>query len=113
MCIRDSLTTMRGAGEVVSAKLATIFRVEPEKISHQKLGKDEKTLMRYLIERFGNLPYAARWINDYEKVKMVHERLVKSGRIQQYPVLVERLGEPVAQAEHTVIVFEDGCEVIT
>lgn len=111
--VEPFLTTMRGAGEVVSAKLATIFRVEPEKISHQKLGKDEKTLMQYLIERFGNLPYAARWIDDYERVKVVHERLVRSGRIQQYPVLVERLGEPVAQAEHTVIVFEDGCEIIT
>jgi methionyl aminopeptidase len=111
--IEPFLTTMRGAGEVVSAKIATIYRAEPEKAYHQRLKEDERRLIQYLAERFGNLPYTARWIDDYEKVKDVHERLVKSGRIQQYPVLVERLGEPVAQAEHTVIVYEDGCEVIT
>jgi methionyl aminopeptidase len=111
--VEPFLTTMRGAGEVVSAKLATIYRVEPEKASHQRLKEDERRLIQYLAERFGNLPYAARWIDSYEKVRVAHERLVRSGRIQQYPVLVERLGEPVAQAEHTVIVYEDGCEVIT
>ena len=111
--VEPFLTTMRGAGEVVSAKIATIYRVEPEKTCHQKLREDERRLIQYLAEKFGNLPYAARWIDGYEKVKDIHERLVKSGRIQHYPVLVEKLGEPVAQAEHTVIVYEDGCEIIT
>jgi methionyl aminopeptidase len=111
--VEPFLTTMRGAGEVVSAKIATIYRVEPEKTCRQKLREDERRLIQYLAEKFGNLPYAVRWIEGYEKVKDVHERLVKSGRIQHYPVLVERLGEPVAQAEHTVIVYEDGCEIIT
>jgi methionyl aminopeptidase len=111
--VEPFLTTMRGAGEVVSAKMATIYRVEPEKTNYQKLREDERRLIQYLAERFGNLPYAVRWIDDYERVKNIHERLVKSGRIHQYPVLVERLGEPVAQAEHTVIVYEDGCEIIT
>jgi len=111
--VEPFLTTMRGAGEVVSAKIATIYRVEPEKAFHQKLREDERRLIQYLAEKFGNLPYAVRWIEGYGKVKDVHERLVKSGRIQHYPVLVERLGEPVAQAEHTVIVYEDGCEIVT
>jgi methionine aminopeptidase len=28
-------------------------------------------------------------------------------------VLVEKSGAPVAQAEHTIIVYEGGCEVLT
>ncbi len=111
--IEPFITTMRGAGEVVSAKLATIFRIESEKITSRKLREGEKRLAQYIIEKFDNLPYATRWIDNYERIKDVHEKMVKLGRIQQYPVLVERLGEPVAQAEHTVIVFEDRCEVIT
>lgn len=111
--VEPFLTTARGAGEVVSGRLATIFRVSPGPHIPRKMRQGERDLLQYLVESFDNLPYAARWIKDYERVKDLHERLIRSGRVQRYPVLVERLGEPVAQAEHTVIVFEDGCEVIT
>jgi len=57
------------------------------------------------------LPYTLRWI-EREKWSL-HEKLVKRGVVRGYPVLVEKTGTPVAQAEHTVIVLEDGCEVIT
>jgi methionyl aminopeptidase len=30
-----------------------------------------------------------------------------------YPVFIEASGKPVAQAEHTVLMKEDGCEVLT
>ncbi len=33
--------------------------------------------------------------------------------LRKYPVLIEKDGYAVAQAEHTIIVKEDGCEVIT
>jgi len=53
------------------------------------------------------------WIDGFERVRGIHDRLSRIGWIESYPVLVERRGEPVAQAEHTVIVLESGCEVIT
>lgn len=111
--VEPFLTTMRGAGEVVSTKLRTIFQMTSAKLKLGKLSQGEKSLMRYLASRFKGLPYTTRWIEDYEKLKPIHEKLVKSGRIYSYPVLVERSGKPVSQAEHTVIVFEDGCEIIT
>jgi len=112
--VEPFVTTMRASGEVVSAKLVTIFRVNPSKLFKlRKLKTEEKELMRLLIEKFNGLPYTPRWIDSFEKVRTIHEKLVKIGRIEKYPVLVERRGEPVAQAEHTVIVTENGCEVIT
>jgi methionine aminopeptidase len=30
-----------------------------------------------------------------------------------YPVFVEASRKPVAQAEHTVVIVKDGCEVLT
>lgn len=111
--VEPFLTTMRGAGEVVSTKLRTIFQMASAKLKLRKLGQEEKNLMQYLASRFNGLPYTTRWIKDYERLKLVHEKLVKSGKIYSYPVLVERFGEPVSQAEHTVIVFEDECEIIT
>ena len=111
--VEPFLTTSRGAGEVVSTKLRTIFQMASAKLKLRKLSQEEKSLMQYLASRFNGLPYTTRWIKDYERLKPIHEKLVKSGRIYSYPVLVERFGEPVSQAEHTVIVFEDGCEIIT
>ncbi len=111
--VEPFITTLRAAGEVISAKLVTIFRVNPSRLKLRKLKAEEKEFMKLLTEKFDGLPYTPRWIENFEKVQAMHERLAKMGRIYGYPVLVERRGEPVAQAEHTVIITEDGCEIIT
>ena len=111
--VEPFLTTMKGAGEVVSARLRTIFRVEPGKVKLRKLKEEERELVGLLISRFRGMPYTPRWIENFDELREIHDRLVKNGKIYSYPVLVERFGEPVSQSEHTVIVFEDGCEVIT
>ena len=64
---------------------------------------DEKSLK--IKEKFGPLPFSKRWIPELNIGKM-------SG-IKKYAELIESSGEVVAQTEHTVIVNEDGCEVIT
>lgn len=109
--IEPFLTTMRGAGEVVSAKLATIFRADPGKLKMEKLKPEEQQLLKYLVEKFRGLPYTPRWIEGFNG--KVHEQLVRLGRVHVYPVLVERSKQPVAQSEHTVVITENGCEVIT
>ena len=111
--VEPFITTLRAAGEVISAKLVTIFRVNPSRLKLRKLKAEEKEFMKLLTEKFDGLPYTPRWIENFEKVQAMHERLAKMGRIYGYPVLVERRGEPVAQAEHTVIITKDGCEIIT
>lgn len=111
--VEPFVTTRMGAGEVVSARNTTIFRVDAGKLLSMKLGGGERELAKLLAERFDSLPYSPRWIPGYERYAKLHERMVRRGRIHGYPVLVERRGEPVAQAEHTILVTEDGCEVIT
>jgi len=111
--IEPFATTMRGAGEVVSVRTATIFRIDPETVFRRKLGSEEIKLARLLAEKFDSLPYTPRWIDDFDRFGKIHERMVRTGKIHGYPVLVERLGEPVAQFEHTVYVSSNGCEVLT
>jgi methionyl aminopeptidase len=41
------------------------------------------------------------------------QELLHSKCIMSYPQLIERTRAKVAQAEHSVIVTEDGCEVTT
>ena len=111
--IEPFATTMRGAGEVVSVRTATIFRIDPETVFRRKLGSEEIRLAKLLAEKFDSLPYTPRWIDDFDRFGEIHERMVRTGKIHGYPVLVERLGEPVAQFEHTVYVSSNGCEVLT
>jgi methionyl aminopeptidase len=40
-------------------------------------------------------------------------QLLRIGAVHRYPVLWEVEGALVSQAEHTVVVLEKGCEVIT
>ncbi len=58
-----------------------------------------------IMERFGTLPFTGRWVPGI-KIKGLKG-------IREYFELIEAGGEIVAQAEHTVIVNAEGCEVIT
>ncbi len=110
--IEPFATVADGFGEVVEHRNATIFRLG--KPFTGQASTPESNLLKTLSERFDGLPYSLRWLTDlgHETIS-VHERLVKTGRVKAYPVLVERLNKPVAQAEHTVLVEKDGCTVIT
>lgn len=64
------------------------------------------------IEVYQTLPFAKRWLNS-RHLDFALLQLEKNGNIASYPVLKEEKGALVSQAEHTVIVEEDGCKVIT
>ncbi|MCE8423801.1 MAG: type II methionyl aminopeptidase [Candidatus Methanoperedens sp.] len=55
--------------------------------------------------RFGDLPFARRWLNDWN--------IEELNGLKEYRELIESTNKIVTQSEHTVIVNEDGCEVLT
>ncbi|MEM2910766.1 MAG: type II methionyl aminopeptidase [Nitrososphaerota archaeon] len=106
---------MKAAGEVVNSDTSTIFRLDVRKIPTAKLKPDEKALVEYIERGFRGLPYSPRWLSasNVPDPLSLHERLARTGRVHKYPVLVEKTRQPVAQAECTVYVDEDGCRVLT
>ncbi len=64
------------------------------------------------VEAFDDLPFAARWLEG-SRSEMALRRLKRANIVKGYPVLKEDDGQLVSQAEHTLIVTEDGCEVTT
>jgi methionyl aminopeptidase len=64
------------------------------------------------VEVYRELPFAKRWLVS-DKLDFSLIQLEKAGILHSYPVLVESSGGLVAQAEHTIIVTHDGCEVTT
>ena len=57
------------------------------------------------------LPFSFRWYNPLPQTSL--NRLKSQRVIQGYPVLIEASNKPVAQAEKSILVLEDRCEVLT
>ena len=71
-----------------------------------------RELMRQIQQDYKTLPFARRWLKG-ERAEYALMQLLRGGVVHPYPVLWEVEGALVSQAEHTVVILEDGCEVIT
>jgi len=111
--IEPFVTFQDGVGRVKDGEEVTIFR-----FLKLKSVKDSyaKRLLKYIVENFRTLPFAERWLKNVipkEHYREAFRELLKSKALMGYPIFVEASGKPVAQAEHTVLIVEDGCEVLT
>ncbi len=100
-----------GAGKVTGKKGGNIYRL----LRARDLKKRAlTTLLRSIEDSFLTLPFAERWCLQFDN-KASHRigKLVRLGALYSYPILRDGGGGMVSQAEHTVIVTESGCEVIT
>lgn len=100
-----------GSGRVKDCGLGNIYRFVRDRTPRSNRGK---IMLSYIKENFGTLPFAERWCSGIvENHNSVLKELMKEMIIAAYPVLKEIENSVIAQAEHTVIVMEKGCEVIT
>ncbi|MBX8645041.1 MAG: type II methionyl aminopeptidase, partial [Thermoplasmata archaeon] len=73
----------------------------------------------FIDENFLTYPFATRWLSrelqelDDFKIRRGIAELINSGAIEAFPGLVEKGRGMVAQAEHSLLVQKDGCEIIT
>ena len=71
-----------------------------------------RALLKEIQESYRTLPFARRWLKG-DRTEFALMQLLRSGALHRYPVLWEVEGALVSQAEHTVIILENECEVIT
>ncbi len=83
-----------GTGSIRYGKPHIYAAVKAITTSHKKIS-----------ERFGTLPFARRWVPEMNMDDLKG--------LREYFELIESSGAIVAQSEHTVIVGEGGCKVIT
>lgn len=79
-------------------------------------GGDARRMLKFIQSEYRTLPFASRWVlREFPGAggADAFSELQGSKCVYSYPQLVERSRAPVAQAEHTVIVAEDGCVVTT
>ena len=79
-------------------------------------GGDARRMLKFIQSEYRTMPFASRWVlREFPGAggAEAFSELQSSKCVYSYPQLVERSRAPVAQAEHTVIVAEDGCVVTT
>ncbi len=108
----EPFVTLRSAeGAVEDGDSAYIYRLVKTKGAKSKVAVQ---LVDYVKETFKTLPFASCWIhNSWEGDFAAFGELVSQRCVVGYPVLVESSGQPIAQAEHTVVVTEGGCRILT
>lgn len=111
--VEPFVTLPDAAGRVEDTEEVTIFRLlKPKSVKSWHA----KKLLRYIESNFRTLPFAQRWLKGVVPKEHYHaafRELLASKAVMGYPVFVEASRRPVAQAEHTVLVIEEGCVVLT
>jgi len=102
-------TSSTSAGYVIDRNDAYIFALTKHRTKNLP-----NNIVRFINRIWGerrSLPFSFRW---YESIpEPIINRLVGQNLLHKYQVLVEASNQVVAQAEKTVLVQNDGCEIIT
>ncbi|MBW2998297.1 M24 family metallopeptidase, partial [Candidatus Woesearchaeota archaeon] len=101
-----------GAGKIYESGEATIFMLAHKRGVRNPI---ERLILRE-IDKYEGRPFASRWLCEKfspSKVKFALKSLVRQEIIRAFPPLPDVDKGMVSQAEHTVLVTKDGCEVLT
>jgi methionyl aminopeptidase len=96
-----------GSGEIMRRGGGDIFQLVRRNAFF--LGEREKKLLSHIERNYNGFPFARRWLPDPGAL----DGLTGPSIAMEFPMLVEKDGAWVAQAEHTTIVGRDGCMIIT
>lgn len=111
--IEPFTTLPDAAGEVMDGPLGHIYLFKKKRSVGCEVAR---RMLRHIQSEYRTLPFASRWVLRRfpgSEGREAFSELLRSRCLYAYPQLVERSRRPVGQAEHTVIVTEDGCEVTT
>jgi methionyl aminopeptidase len=111
--IEPFVTLPEAVGRVNDSAEVTIFRLVKAKSAKNPYSKQ---LLKYIERNFRTLPFAERWLKGVlpkEQHREAFKELRASKAVMGYPVFVEASRKTVTQAEHTLLITDDGCEVLT
>ncbi|MCX6643143.1 MAG: type II methionyl aminopeptidase [Candidatus Bathyarchaeota archaeon] len=101
------------AGEVRDGPPSNIYHFNKKRNVTNSTAKD---MLKVIQEEYRTLPFASRWLlTRFPGIEGQRgfQELLKNLCIEGYPQLIEKTGGIVAQAEHTIIVTNEGGLVTT
>ncbi len=102
-----------GKGRVKSGKTTEIYSYSEDTSIRNRTARE---VLKQVKENYHSLPFAKRWISEnYNslKLKLALKKLTDKESLKTYPVLKDDKDSLISQAENTVIVQKDSCEVLT
>jgi methionyl aminopeptidase len=105
-----------GVGKVENGKKAYIFRFV--KRVRKNIPYEQQGYMNKIEKNFQHLPFSPRWILNNklfpkDKIQRTIQSFLGKKILDNYPILIERSREPVAQEEHTIVLDMDGNKIVT
>ena len=100
-----------GAGRVGGKRNSNIYHLRQiRKVRDEKATK----LMIEIRDRYKGLPFAERWLHEIQEDATKNlQKLMRAGIVSYYPVLDELGNGIVSQSEHTLLITNNGNEVLT
>ncbi len=111
LAIEPFVTTADGSENIYDEAYSYIF----SQTGNRARSAEAKMIIEK-IKEYNNLPFALRWLDGLMSETRLFEamkELISAKSVNRYPMLISKSQTPVAQAEHTVIITETGCEIIT
>ncbi|MHA1305688.1 MAG: type II methionyl aminopeptidase [Candidatus Heimdallarchaeota archaeon] len=111
LAVEPFITTAEGSNKIYDESYTYIFSQSGKKAK----STDAKVVVEE-IEQYNKLPFALRWLKDLMSETRLFEamkELIAYKTVTRYPMLVSKSHTPVSQAEHTIIITKNGCEIIT
>ncbi|MEM4702977.1 MAG: type II methionyl aminopeptidase [Candidatus Pacearchaeota archaeon] len=101
-----------GSGIVQDGKESGIYRFEEEHKTRDMLARQ---ILGFIKNEYHELPFSARWIvSEFGTRALFSLRALEQATcLHHFKQLVEKTRAPVSQAEHTILVTQDGCEILT
>ncbi len=100
-----------GSGFVRNGEAATLFSLQAAKPVRSPAARQALSMIR----EWHGLPFTTRWLERAmgARARLALRELERSGALHAYPPLVEERRGLVSQSEHTVLVEEHGCRILT
>lgn len=101
-----------GEGHVVSGPNGNIYHLQRPRPVRLP---DQRRVLQTVTQQYPHTPFAERWLarEGGDRVQLALNQLMKNVVVKSYPQLIEGQRGMVSQHEHTVLITEDGCEVLT
>ncbi len=101
-----------GQGIVQDGKLSGIYKFQER---HNTRDMDSRKILEFIENEFHELPFSSRWlVKKFGTRALISLRLLEQvNALHHFKQLVEKTKAPVSQAEATVLVTKQGCEILT
>ena len=102
----------KGNGKIYDGKPSGIYVLIDTKNIRNPTARE---ILNFIAEEYQTLPFCSRWLIKKfgTKTLIALSQLEKNGNLHQFPQLIESSHSKVAQAEHTVLIENDGVIVTT